>query len=104
MDAGRRRAIVARRGDDTYTYVGGYGHHATPLRRHVTPSTRREEGKRTPSKTQRLREVVVGHRRRLRDGEAFLFREAGIMVADNPILQLLPHREITPLVQRFLDI
>ena len=98
MDAGRRRAIVARRGDDTYTYVGGYGHHATPLRRHVTPSTRREEGKRTPSKTQRLREVVVGYWWRLRDGQAFLFRQTRVMVADDPVLQLLPHREIASLV------
>ena len=58
----------------------------------------------TPSKTQRLREVVVRHRRRLRDGETFLFRQARVVVADDPILQLLPHGKIAPLVQRFLDI
>ena len=70
----------------------------------ATPSTRREEGKRTPSKTQRLREVVVGYWWRLRDGETFLFRQTRVMVADYSILQLLPHREIAPLIQRFLDI
>jgi len=68
------------------------------------PSTRREEGKRTPSKTQRLREVVVRHGRRLRDGKTFFLRQPRIVVADDPILQLLPHGEIAPLVQRFLDI
>ena len=70
----------------------------------TTPSTRREEGKRTPSKTQRLREVVVGYWWRLRDGEAFLFRQTRVMVADDPVLQLLPHAQIAPLIQRFLDI
>jgi len=69
-----------------------------------TPSTRREEGKRTPSKTQRLREVVVRHGRRLRDGQAFFLGQARIVVADDPVLQLLSHGEIAPLVQRFLDI
>tara|TARA_B100000683_G_scaffold154919_1_gene149736 strand:- start:108 stop:317 length:210 start_codon:yes stop_codon:yes gene_type:complete len=64
----------------------------------TTPSTRREEGKRTPSKTQRLREVVVGYWWRLRDGETFFLRQARVVVADDPILQLLPHGEIASLV------
>jgi hypothetical protein len=67
-------------------------------------STRREEGKRTPSKTQRLREVVVGHRWRFRDGKTFLLRQTRVVVADDSILQLLPHAQIAPLIQRFLDI
>ena len=52
----------------------------------ATPSTRREEGKRTPSKTQRLRGRCWSRAGFATVGVSFAKR---VMVADDPILQLL---------------